>query len=258
MRNSSGASISGRWPEPSIRNQLGAWDGFFVRPARADRYDCVLCAPDQKSGNACGAAQQVGKGGVVHVGPPTESHRLLPGDLPSLGELGGGGVGADCAELFRGEGVSDSELDVVGGRLHEHIEDFAFGGLDARAPDQDHLLEVVRAEGGYGCRKPAPKGQADDVGLPNPEVVEGLKVPVGHVPHGHYPVQAGRFAVAGVGGDGDLEMLRQGLLIAEPGVLPHLVVEDDEGRARAGLEDLEVGAGYGNDIFGVCGLWLES
>ena len=62
-----------------------------------------------------------------------------------------------------------------------------------------------------------------------------------------------RLAVSGVGGDRDLEMLRQGLLVAEPGVLSQLVVEDDEGRARAGLEDLEVGAGDGDDIFGVGG-----
>ena len=48
-------------------------------------------------------------------------------------------------------------------------------------------------------------------------------------------------------------MLRQGLLVAEPGVLSHLVVEDDEGRARASLEHLEVGAGDGDDFFGVGG-----
>ena len=81
------------------------------------------------------------------------------------------------------------------------------GGLMPVAPTSTIFLKWCGHKEAMVAASQPPKEKPDHVGLPDPQLIEGLEIPAGHVPHGHDPVEARGLAVAGVGGDYDLKVL---------------------------------------------------
>src|SRR5882724_3877232 len=230
-------------------DQLRARNRGMIDLSGAQGDDGVLPSPDDERRELPEPAEQRRQRRIMHIGPPTQTAGFLARHLPGFSLLGCGGVGTDFLKLWRVGGVEIADRQILLRHLQEHVIDLPRGRPNSHGTDQHQLFELPWTHRGHLGRQPSAERKANRRHRPQPQVIQGIEIPTSHIPHVRDPVQSLQPPKAGMEWNIEGMLLSQGLVKVQPAWMSQLIMQDQQWRAAATLDELKPGAGHLDDLF---------